>query len=367
MAFLRNCWYVAAWAGEVGGNLLARTILELPMVLYRKSDGAVAALLDRCPHRLLPLSRGSLRGDTIECGYHGLTFDCSGNCVRAPGQDRIPPAARVRSFPVTEHLGMVWVWPGDPALADSSKLFDELARWAESQGADPAWGLSCGPYTHVKANYQLLTENLVDPAHVTYVHKSTLGTAAMAGIPVETTQIGDTLLVTRWTPNSPAAPILQRFGKWPGNVDRWQYYWLYPPSIAVVDFGSDLPGMAHTEEARDAGIRIYSSHFLTPETEESTHYFWLQLRNFAQTDARVSSDITEQFVVAFAEDKEVLEAIQEAERTPFVTERVKLALDSGSVRLRRTVARLIALEEATAAAAAPNLPAAAGTQSNMIN
>jgi len=348
MAFLRNCWYAAAWAGEVGGGLLARTILEVPMVFYRMTNGQVAALLDRCPHRLLPLSKGRLRGDSIECGYHGLTFDFSGRCVHAPGQERIPAAAKVPSFPLAEHLGLVWVWPGDPALADKAKLFDQLPRWADSQGEAPAWGLNCGPYTHVKANYQLLTENLVDPAHVTYVHASTLGTAAMADIPIETTQIGDTLLVTRWTLDSPAAPILQRFGKWAGNVDRWQYYWLYPPSIAVVDFGSHTPGMEHSEAARDAGVRIYSSHFLTPETAGSTHYFWFQLRNFAQTDLQVSNQITEQFVMAFAEDKAVLEAIEESERAPWVTERVKLALDTGSVRLRRTVASLIALEQAQA-------------------
>ena len=368
MAFLRNCWYAAAWPGEVGAGLFARTILGVPMVFYRMSNGRVASLLDRCPHRLLPLSMGSLRGDTIECGYHGLTFDGSGRCVRAPGQERIPSAAKVQSFPVAEHLGVIWVWPGDPTLADRAKLFDQLPRWAESQGEAPAWGLSCGPYTHVKANYQLLTENLVDPAHVTYVHASTLGTAAMADIPIETTQIGDTLLVTRWTPDSPAAPILQRFGKWAGNVDRWQYYWLYPPSIAVVDFGSHTPGMARTEAARDAGMRIYSSHFLTPETEGSTHYFWFQLRNFAPTDMQVSDDITEQFVMAFAEDKAVLEAIEQSEKAPWVTERVKLALDGGSVRLRRTVARLIAEEEARKGAGISSGTTAASTSmSHQIN
>jgi vanillate O-demethylase monooxygenase subunit len=368
MAFLHNCWYVAAWGHELGGNLLARTVLDIPMVLFRDSAGRPAALLDRCPHRLLPLSKGTLRGDAVECGYHGLTFDCSGRCVRAPGQERIPPAARVPSYAVAEHLGMIWVWPGDAALADTALLFDKLPQWALSQGGNPAWGLNTGPYTHVKCNYQLLTENLVDPAHVTYVHRSTLGTPAMADIPVETTQTGDTLLVTRWTLDSPAAPILQRFGKWPGNVDRWQYYWLYPPSIAVVDFGSHLPGMAHTEEARDEGVRIYSCHFLTPETEGSTHYFWLQLRNFATTDAGVSQDITNQLVVAFSEDKSVLEAIQAAEAKPMVTERVKLALDSGSVRLRRTVARLIAAEQALQgvrpAAGAADAP---GTPAGMIN
>lgn len=344
MSFLMNHWYVAAWSHELARSLLSRRLLDIPMVLYRNRNGLPVALLDRCPHRLLPLSKGTLVEDSIECGYHGLTFDASGQCIRAPGQERIPPAACVRSFPAAEHLGMVWIWPGDPARADRARLFDQLPQWAASQLPDPAWGLNCGPYTHVAANYQLLTENLVDPAHVSFVHKSTLGTAAMKDIPIETTQIGDTLLVKRWTLNSPAAPILQRYGRWPCNVDRWQYYYLYPPSTAVVDFGSHTPGMAHTDEARDAGIRIYSCHFLTPETETSTHYFWLQLRNFAQTDVAVSEDITAQFIEAFAEDKAVLEAIQAAEADPQVGERVHLALDAGSVRLRRTVARLISEE-----------------------
>jgi vanillate O-demethylase monooxygenase subunit len=365
MAFLKNCWYVAAWNHEIGGDrLLARTVLGVPMVLFRDTRGHPVALLDRCPHRLLPLSKGRHCGDTVECGYHGLQFDGGGRCVRAPGQDRIPPGAKVPSYPVAEHLGMIWVWPGDPAAADPSKLFDKLPQWAESQRENPTWGLNTGPYTHVKCNYQLLTENLVDPAHVTYVHRSTLGTPAMADIPIETTQQGDTLLVTRWTLDSPAAPILQRYGKWPGNVDRWQYYWLYPPSTAVVDFGAHTPGMDHGEEAREAGVRIYSCHFLTPETEGSTHYFWLQLRNFAQTDPSVSRDITEQLILAFAEDKAVLEAIQEAEAEPFLTERVKLALDSGSVRLRRTVARLIAEEQAMAA---PGGGGAGGAPAGLIN
>jgi len=344
MAFLRNCWYVAAWGHEVGRSLLARTVLEEPMVLYRTEAGSPVALLDRCPHRLLPLSMGNLREDAVECGYHGLTFDCSGRCVRAPGQDRIPAAAQVRSFPTVEHLGMVWVWPGDPAQADTAKLFDQLPQWAASQSPDPQWGLNCGPYTYVKSNYQLLTENLVDPAHVSFVHKSSLGTAQMVDIPIETTEKNGALLVTRWTLDSLAAPILQRYGKWPGNVDRWQYYWLYPPSTAVVDFGSHLPGMEHSDAARDEGMRIYSCHFLTPETEGSTHYFWLQLRNFSQTDLAVSRDIVEQFVIAFDEDKVVLEAIQKAEADPRVDSRVKLALDSGSVRLRRMVAQMIEKE-----------------------
>ncbi len=346
MAFLRNTWYVAAWSAEVGSQCLARTILGEPVVLYRTSAGQPVALLDRCPHRLLPLSKGTLHNDTIECGYHGLTFDSTGKCIRAPGQDRIPPGASVRAYPAAEHMGMVWIWPGDPALADRSMLFDKLPQWAAARGPHPKWALLEGPLTYVKSNYLLLSENLVDPAHVVYVHKRSLGSPAMADIPIEASQQGDTLLVTRWTPNAPASPILQRYGKWPGNVDRWQYYWMYPPHIAVVDFGAGPPCMDRGEAGRDAAIRLYSAHFMTPETETTTHYFWFVLRNFAVEDAAVSADLAEQVTMTFMEDKAILEAIQAAEAEPFVTSRVKLAVDAGSVRLRRTVDRMIGDEGA---------------------
>jgi vanillate O-demethylase monooxygenase subunit len=355
MAFLRNNWYVAAWADELGASadapLLARTVLGEPLVLFRTAAGAPVALLDRCPHRLLPLSRGDRIGDHIQCGYHGMTFDGAGRCVRIPGQTVIPPAARVRSYPAVEHLGMVWVWPGDAERADPALLFDQLPQWHEAQRPGGKWAWFPGPLTHVRANYQLLAENLVDPQHVAFAHKATLGSPAMVDIPIETREIGDTLLVTRWTPDAPASPILQRYGRWPGNVDRWQYYWLYPPAIAVVDFGAGPPGMPRTEAGRDANVRVFSAHFMTPETEGSTHYFWFILRNFGIGDAAVNDDMRAQVVTTFDEDKAILEAIEESERAPFVTERVKIAIDSGAARLRRTVARLIAAEQAHADAA----------------
>ncbi len=340
MTFLTNAWYVAAWSHELGEAPLARRILDRPVVLFRRADGSAAALLDRCPHRQLPLSMGSVVDDTLQCGYHGLRFDGQGRCVRIPGQSRIPADANVRSFPVITHWDMVWIWMGDPQLADPKRLFDRLP-WGV-----PGWTLNIGPYTHVKANYRLLAENLLDPAHVSFVHQSTLGTPAMADIPVEISQHGDAILVTRWTLDSPAAPILQRYGRFPGNVDRWQCYWWYPPSTATVDFGAHAPGSGRDDAARAKGVRIWSNHFLTPETESSTHYFWCQLRNFAPGDDAVSRDITEQFVVAFDEDKRVLEAIEAVRSDRQIERPVVIASDAGCVRMHRCLDELIARERA---------------------
>ncbi|MCP5037947.1 MAG: Rieske 2Fe-2S domain-containing protein, partial [Rhodobacteraceae bacterium] len=98
MNYIKNAWYVAGWASEFNEELRRVVILEQPMVMFRASDGKVIALEDRCPHRLLPLSLGKRIDDTIQCGYHGMTFDCEGKCVRIPGQDNLPPSAAVVAF-----------------------------------------------------------------------------------------------------------------------------------------------------------------------------------------------------------------------------------------------------------------------------
>src|SRR5690349_291338 len=95
--FLRNAWYVAASANEVGRIPLPRLLLGEPIVFYRRGDGTSVALEDRCCHRRAPLSKGKIVDDRLQCGYHGFTFDASGACVAIPGQDSVPTRIGVRS------------------------------------------------------------------------------------------------------------------------------------------------------------------------------------------------------------------------------------------------------------------------------
>ena len=132
--FLRNYWYVAAYDHEIARKPLGRIILGEPVVLYRLEDGTPIALEDRCAHRHLPLSMGKLVGDTLQCHYHGLRYDKTGTCVRVPGQDMIPRSAKVKSYPVVERYHWLWIWMGDPALADPDKITD--FHWFD----DPNWG-----------------------------------------------------------------------------------------------------------------------------------------------------------------------------------------------------------------------------------
>jgi phenylpropionate dioxygenase-like ring-hydroxylating dioxygenase large terminal subunit len=95
------------WADRVGRELRRHVVHGQPIVIYRLESGKIAALQDTCPHRLAPLSLGKLKGDNIECGYHGMTFDCHGKCVLIPGQDIIPGSALVKAYPLAVKYGLV--------------------------------------------------------------------------------------------------------------------------------------------------------------------------------------------------------------------------------------------------------------------
>jgi phenylpropionate dioxygenase-like ring-hydroxylating dioxygenase large terminal subunit len=112
-------WYVACLSGELRHRPLARTVLGTPLSLHRDGSGRPVALLDRCPHRNVPLSLGRVREGLLECRYHGWRFDREGACLAVPGlcADADRAARRVTAFPTAEHDGFVWVFPdaGPPA------------------------------------------------------------------------------------------------------------------------------------------------------------------------------------------------------------------------------------------------------------
>ena len=339
MDFVRNAWYVASLSKDIGRELTHRTILEEPVVLYRTEAGAPVAMEDRCPHRFLPLSMGKLKGDAIECGYHGLTFDCTGQCIRVPGQDNIPSSAKVRSYPVRDNMGLLWIWMGDPALADATPVYDL------PQYHDPAWAAAHGDALAVSSGYLGLADNLCDPAHVSFVHASTLGSASGEDIPVTCERDGNTVITSRWTLDSDPVPFFQVFGDFKGHVDRWQYYYLHAPSTAIIDFGSADAGAGAPDGNRDECIQVFSCHFLTPVTAGTCIDYWLHVRNFAVDDASVGEKISDQFRVAFQEDKVIMEAVQaEEDRLPD-RRPIRIAVDVGTNRLRQVIKGMLDAEQ----------------------
>jgi phenylpropionate dioxygenase-like ring-hydroxylating dioxygenase large terminal subunit len=331
---LYNHWYVAAWSSEIERKPLARTLLNDPVVLYRTEDNRVIAMEDRCPHRQLPLSMGKLVGDKLQCHYHGFQFDPLGKCVRIPGQEAIPSSAFARTFPVVERYRWVWIWMGDPALADPDLIPDY--HWME----DENWGAK-GTYLHVQANWQLIVDNLLDLTHLAFVHETTIGNAAVADhAAVKVTRTPNGVLVTRWMIDKPAPPTYVKAGKFTTNVDRWQFIDFTPPAFLRLHVGANPTGTGAQDGNFAGGINMRNLNCITPESETTAHYFWAQAHDFEVGNLAVTNMLFEQVKTAFLEDVAVFEAQQKSISARPQARQVDINADAGGIQARRILSRL---------------------------
>ena len=338
--FLRNAWYVAALASEVGREPLARRLLGVPVMLYRRLDGTAVALEDRCAHRSFPLSRGHIDGDTVVCGYHGARYGADGRCQQVPSQAQVPPGAVVRAFALHELGPWLWIWLGDPAAADPAGV--PQAAWMQ----DPGW-TSSTDRLHLGASYVRLHENLLDLTHLSFLHANTFGTPDYATAPFQTRldeAAGRFSLLRSVSPTR--LPPLWALPTGLDGVDaaRVVESSFVSPALHVVAvkfYACNQP------EAEQPSRAIRTAHIVTPETATSTHYFIQHARNFALADAEMTGFMHTQLRKAFQEDVDGLEAIetllgQYPERQP----EISFQADRASLAMRRYLLRRAEAERA---------------------
>ena len=338
--FVRNAWYVAALASEVGREPLARRLLDVPVLLYRRLDGTAVALEDRCAHRSFPLSRGRIDGDTVVCGYHGARYGADGRCLQVPSQAQVPPGAVVRAFALHEVGPWLWIWLGDPAAADPGLV--PRAPWMQ----DPGWTASTDRL-HLRASYVRLHENLLDLTHLSFLHANTFGTPDYATAPFETRldeAVGHFSLLRSVSPTR--LPPLWALPTGLDGVDAARVVessFLSPALhvVAVKFYACHLP------EAEQPSRAIRTAHIVTPETATRTHYFIQHARNFALTDTEMTGFMHTQLRKAFQEDVDGLEAIetllgQYPERQP----EISFQADRASLAMRRYLLRQAEAERA---------------------
>ena len=335
--FIRNAWYVAAWADEIGETPLARRICNEPVVLFRDQQDRVAALLDMCCHRGAPLHMGKVVEEGLQCGYHGLIFDRSGTCVRVPGQEHILERTQVRSFPVVEQDAFVWIWMGDPAKADPTAIVpypyhNDAKNWPHRHTMYP-----------IKAAAMLMVDNLMDLTHLGYVHTSTIGgnpaTHVEAKMQTERTQLG--LKFTRWMLNSLPPPTYVKAVGFQGRIDRCQRFEFIAPGSILQWTGAAEAGAYCDEDTSGSPLEFRLFHGLTPETDTSCFYFWSAANGFRQDDPAATEQFFEQVAAAFLEDKTVVEGQQVRLTELGETALVDIATDATRLHMRRTVERLL--------------------------
>lgn len=344
--FIRNAWYIAAWADELRQKPLARRICNDPVVLFRDQCGKAAALVDRCCHRSAPLSLGAIVDGNIQCGYHGLAFDGSGACVSVPGQTRISDGARVRSYPIVEKDQLLWIWMGEAARADTSTIVDfpyhnDDARWPNKHDC-----------YRINANYMLMVDNLMDLTHLGYLHAKTVGGNPSAHVNAEmkTDRTPNGIKFTRWMRNSVPPPSYVKAAGFRGRVDRWQEFeWVAPSSVLQWTGAADVGTGADTG-TRDGGFQFRLFHGLTPETETSCFYFWSCANGYRQNEPEATEQLYREIAPTFVEDKEMVEA-QQARLSELGDQGlVNIVSDANRVIMRRMIDRLIAEESGALAA-----------------
>ncbi len=323
--YLRNVWYMAAWAEELPeGGMLSRRLLDKLWLLYRCADGAIAMLEDRCPHRFVALSKGTREGDRVVCGYHGLGFDAAGQCVHSPFPG-IAPKAQVATMPAVErHLG-IWFWPGDPALADPA-LIPDFAYLSGDRLAQRG-------HLTINGNYELVTDNLMDLTHAEFIHRESFGVngSIFAG-QQSVKQDDDGAIWNNWdmadsNPPDWAAPLLAEGAK----VDQWLHMRWHAPASMDLGIGMAKAGTG----GQDLVVPpLRNPHVITPETQTTSHYFY--------DHAPGEAEAAQARRVFVEEDEPMIESAQAGlggqdfwEARPLI-----LPSDAGAVRARRRLMQL---------------------------
>lgn len=335
--WVKNCWYVIAWDHEIPAadspEIFTRTVLNQPIIVMRKADGGFAALEDRCCHRHAPLSKGKREGDCVRCGYHGMKFNTNGVCVEVPSMDKPPAKAKVKEFPVAFKNKWIFVWMGDPSKADEKYLPDNFSC------DHPDWKHIPG-YLHYDTPYLLISDNLLDFSHLSYVHEKTLGgSTAIAHARPEIEVVKDEgqrgIRVTRHVADVPPPPYYQKFRPFDTNIDRWFIYDFLLPSTLLMKSGG-RPIKDAKDDLSNA-VQLHSCQTLTPETENSTHYFFQQSHQSHLGNDEVTKAIYKSLEVAFEEDRDMITAQHKNMAFPTEMPLTPLHFDAALLQFRKIV------------------------------
>jgi len=348
MPFLKNCWYVAGHAYELDASaensgVVSRLICNEQIVMFRNADGAISAIHDRCPHRFVPLSMGKRIGDSLQCAYHGLRFDGTGACVEAPNDDETQRARTcVKAYKAVERDRLVWLWLGEAEQADP----DQIPVFAFLSNTDKY--TSCQGYSHIKGNYQLISDNLLDLSHIHFLHPGIHEGSDFADFTNKVKREGDTVYSMLWRHHYHVDAAKRPFFRMQGDAEdvegqghsRWDAPGVLFVDTAWWDHGTTI----------DEGVRTPNAHLITPETDTTSHYFWASGRNFARDSEEMTAATAAQMKMVFeTQDGPMIEAQQRdmGLSTDFLQHKpIILQADAAGVLARRIMAQKLRAERA---------------------
>lgn len=318
---LRRAWHPLCRSDDVSRTPASWTLLGERYVAYRSPDGEARVFLDRCPHRLAPLSLGTCEGDALRCGYHGWVFDATGACVEIPalGVGAALPSRASLTAPVGVHEshGMLFVAPAAPLTP--APFLSAASRDGFTRGDLPVM--------EVRSSAGLLADNFLDLAHFPFVHAATFGAEEEREVPKYTvTRDGYSFASSyehdfahREDPGVAAGlrPLIQR--------RRLTFRYIAPFHLEL------------EIEFLDAGGTNVIGFFITPVDDESVRiYSSLWRDDLGGSSVRMSDAID--FEVAVIEEDLALQSRYETLELPLdVTTEVHTRADKTTLELRRVL------------------------------
>ena len=346
-SFVRNAWYVGCAVSELAEGPLERTILAKPVAFYRSTAGEVLAMHALCPHRAYPLAlKGRIMGDALQCAYHGFAFDGhSGACVHVPSQPSLASTYRQPTYQVRERGPWVWIWPGNPALADEGMIPS-----LDDTGLGAGWTyLDAIKFTSIKGRYMLLVENLMDLTHLGYLHGEMGEFDLLVQAPLEISETEDRMTVVRPMRSGWSEQHEVTFGaehRFEGLSDFDSVTTYYGPGYITTTgyITRSIEGI----ETIDRTIygHLHFHHAVTPETAHSCHYFGTSSRTHRLDDKAFDEAFLPFDTAVRQQDVDAAEAI-EAHMLQFGEPTVELLVksDVAAGRLRRRIQRAIDAEQ----------------------
>lgn len=340
--FLERVWYFGGWSDRLAaGEAKAVALAGKMLAVYRSQDGSVAALGNRCPHRFSPLHRGKVKGEYLECPYHGLQFGPNGKCVFSPHNNGAVPPLGVPSYSVIERDGAIWIWLSQQVAPDPALIPDmsELITYPRTVVVDV-------PTMYVNGSYELLADNLMDPTHADFVHFGKLGNGLVSTQRGSTTVTNGTV-ETEWNWQGPVGPIphLNQFLPNAERVDTWlKVRWNAPGVIRLEN------GVTPAGHPRQEGFWVIAFHIFMPSGERTATYDVRTLRSYRTDDVELTAKGAQLANQLFNnEDKPLIEAQQAMMGDTGFWDLAPALLpsDAPSVKVRRTLASMIEAEQAT--------------------
>lgn len=283
---LRHCWFPVARSEDIATPQSA-TLLDQRLAVFRDRHGTARVTDSRCPHRGADLSMGTVVDGGIECPYHGWVFDgADGRCARLPSladQDRIPPKAAVRTYPVVERFQHVWTCLDEPLLPlpEPPELDNLTLDWR----AGKAISAECG--------FMAATENFRDMAHFPFVHRRSMGDVDPVFPKLDVERDGREVRASFFYRKNPGS-------SYSDMGDCWMHYHTYAPGLSGILFDYGATG------------KRYLMDFPAPATPESCTIFWAAATDADFTGGTVE-EITDLETGVFDEDTPILNRLRPRE------------------------------------------------------